>query len=65
MIERLITKREAANILGVSTRTIENYVYERKIPFLRIGGLTKFRESDLERWLNHKSFTPRKEVFNG
>lgn len=38
----LKTKAEIAEILAVSIRTIETWMRERKIPFIRIGKIVRF-----------------------
>ena len=41
--KRLLSKRELAVSLGVSTRTIENWISEKRIPLLRLSTrLTRF-----------------------
>ena len=47
----LVNKREAALILSVSPRTIEKWVFERRIPFTRVGGrCVRFDPEELLRW---------------
>jgi excisionase family DNA binding protein len=49
---RLLTPDELAEFLNVSPRTIETWRYQRKGPrAVRVGGLLRFRESDVEAWL--------------
>jgi excisionase family DNA binding protein len=41
--KRLLSKRELAAVLGVSTRTIENWLAQKRIPQLRLSArLTRF-----------------------
>ena len=41
--KRLLSKKELASVLGVSTRTIENWLAEKRIPQLRLSArLTRF-----------------------
>jgi excisionase family DNA binding protein len=47
----LATKAELARFLNVSPRTVDNYVASRKIPFLKLGRLVRFRLADVERAL--------------
>ena len=37
-MERLLDKRALAEVLGVSVKTIDKWVSERRIPFVRITG---------------------------
>ena len=49
---RLISKRQLADNLGVSTRTIDTWLARRKIPCLKLSPrLHKFRLEDVERAL--------------
>jgi excisionase family DNA binding protein len=47
--DRLISKREAAEIMGVSVRTIEREVAAGKLPRSRVRGCVRFRLSDVFR----------------
>jgi excisionase family DNA binding protein len=51
LYERYLKKREIAEILGTSTRSIENLMARRVIPFTRVGGQPRFRLKDVERAL--------------
>ena len=48
---RPITKSELAEFLGVSRRTIDSYVSSRRIPYIKLGRLVRFRLADVERAL--------------
>ena len=39
---RKLTKVEVAELLGVSCRTVENYMRSRRLPFLKIGRSVRF-----------------------
>lgn len=63
-----VDKRQVAVMLGVSPRTIDRWVDESKIPYVRLprrGRRTqvRFKLSSLEKWLNRKEIKP-KEVKN-
>lgn len=57
-LPRLMTKKEVAEYLGYSTRTIDQMVTNRIIPFLAIptrsGQSTRrmFDPNDIEKWVN-------------
>ena len=41
--KRLLSKKELAQVLGISTRTIENWLAQKRIPQLRLSArLTRF-----------------------
>ncbi len=45
---------EAANYLGVKKQTLYQWKFERKIPFIKVGSLLKFRKSSLDEWLRER-----------
>ena len=48
---RPITKTQLAKYLGVSPRTVDNYVSTRKIPYIKIGRTIRFRLAAVEKAL--------------
>jgi excisionase family DNA binding protein len=46
--DRLLTLREAAEVLRLSTRTVREYVQHGEIEGRIIGGRWRFRRADLE-----------------
>jgi excisionase family DNA binding protein len=42
---------EAAKCIGISAGTLRNWVWQHKIPHFKIGGLVRFRRSELEAWI--------------
>ncbi len=53
LTKTLLSKRELAAILGVSERTIENWLAEKRIPRLRLSAkLTRFSLPKVEAALN-------------
>jgi excisionase family DNA binding protein len=47
----LLSITDAATRLGVTERYVRRLVHERRVPFYKVGRLVRFRESDLDRWL--------------
>ncbi|MCO5142091.1 MAG: helix-turn-helix domain-containing protein [Oligoflexia bacterium] len=56
--EKLMTVEELADALGLRPQTIRNWVAMRRLPYLRIGGKTRFRRESLEVWLAEKERQP-------
>jgi excisionase family DNA binding protein len=50
-IPELMTHDEASVFLGISTKTLYNWVSERKIAVTKVGKINKFRKKDLDSWL--------------
>ena len=47
----LLTLAEAANLLHVSTRTLQRMIRARELPALKVGGQWRLRESQLAQWI--------------
>jgi excisionase family DNA binding protein len=48
---RLITVVGAAKFLAVSTSTLYGWVYQRKIPFVKVGGALRFEVAELQKFI--------------
>lgn len=44
---RLLNVKEAAKMLTVSPSAIRRWIIQRRIPFVKIGALVRFKEEDL------------------
>lgn len=52
-LDRLLTVQELANYLGVPVATIYAWRYRHEgPPGFRVGRHVRFRQSDIEEWLN-------------
>jgi len=47
--ERLLTIQEASEILRVSVPTLRSWRFKKRISFVKVGNLLRFRLSDLQR----------------
>ena len=54
LFDNLITIEELAGYIGVSQKTIRNWVAMRSIPFLRIGRKTFFYFEKIDKWFQTK-----------
>jgi excisionase family DNA binding protein len=48
--ERLWTVADVAELLAVTERTVRAWQTEHRIPFLKIGGVVRFRPADVIAW---------------
>lgn len=56
MTGRLLTAREVAEMLGVSTETVLRWTRRGLLPGLRLpGGALRYREAALDEWLTAKA----------
>jgi excisionase family DNA binding protein len=60
-MEKLLSPREAAELLGVKICTIYRWSYRREIPSQKVGRLLKFSPSALQRWLKDQERKPLEE----
>ena len=54
----LLTAKETATALGISNKTIYRLAKEGRIPYVRIHSSLRFRQADIDAWLESKSFQP-------
>jgi excisionase family DNA binding protein len=52
------SKAEAARYLGCTEGTLAVWVSKRKVPFVRVNRLVRFRKRDLDMWLDENMVTP-------
>ncbi len=48
--ERLWTVADVAEYLAVTERTVRAWQTEHRLPFLKIGGVVRFRTADVIAW---------------
>lgn len=53
-MERLLTVEEVAAWLGISKRTVRQWVLDEYIPFLKIGALVRFAPASIREWLRKR-----------
>ena len=54
----LLSPTEAAELLGVKVQTLAVWRCSGRhsLPFIKVGNFVKYRRSDLERWLEKRTF---------
>lgn len=55
----LITVQDAAKFLAVSTSTLYGWVYQRRIPFVKVGRALRFEMAELQRFIQLNRFRIR------
>jgi excisionase family DNA binding protein len=48
-MNQLLTVKEAATLLSCSEAAIRKWIYQRRLPFRKIGRLVRVRQEDIER----------------
>jgi excisionase family DNA binding protein len=51
---RLLTLSEAANLLQVSTRTLQRMIRNGDLPAFKVGGQWRVRETQLRQWVESR-----------
>ena len=57
---RLINIQELSEYIGLSKNTIYCWVSQRRIPFVKLGRLTKFDLEKIEEWIEENSVREEK-----
>lgn len=47
----LLTVEQAADLLNITDHFVRRLIRERRIPFLKVGRLVRFRRADIEAYL--------------
>lgn len=62
MTERLLTIQEVcAKLGGVKPWTIRCWVSQKRIPYTKVGRLTRFPESRIDAWIQERTVLPLEE----
>lgn len=58
MNQPLMNISETSKFLGVSSGTLYVWVCQKRIPYVKIGRLTKFDQKDLSTWIEQRKVKP-------
>lgn len=58
-MRKLLTMDEASEYLGISKLTLYGWVSSRKLGFVKVGRLVKFRQEHLDRWIEQHTVKAR------
>ncbi|MGD0280931.1 MAG: helix-turn-helix domain-containing protein [Dissulfurispiraceae bacterium] len=56
-MERLLSIDDVASLLGVEESTVYGWTHRKVIPHIKMGRLLRFRESEINTWLQSKAIT--------
>lgn len=59
--KQLLNTEEASEFLGIRKNTLYEWIIQKKIPYIKVGRLVKFRREDLENWLKRRTQEERKD----
>ena len=56
MVEkRLLNIKEASEYLGIPTKSLYKLVWQRRIPFVKIGKALRFDKERLDKWIEENT----------
>jgi excisionase family DNA binding protein len=58
-MDRLLSVREAASMLSCSPAAIRKWMYQRRLPRVKVGRLTRVSIRDLDAFVNQDGAHPR------
>lgn len=58
-MEKLLTKTEVIEILGISESTLNRLIKERKIVIVKMDRNVRFRETDIEKFISNRLQTDK------
>ena len=58
-MSKLLTIGEASEYLGISKLTLYGWVSARKLGFVKVGRLVKFKQEHLDRWIDQHTVKAR------
>ena len=53
--KRLLNITELSEMIGIKPNTIYHWVSQRRVPFVKVGGRTKFDILEIDRWIKELS----------
>jgi len=53
----MISPKELSQLAGISTNTLYYWIQKRRIPYIKMGRLVRFRVSDLEKFIDERPIT--------
>lgn len=62
LMRRLLDVKELAEYIGLSVHTVYTMVSQRRIPFTKVGRLTKFDVRAIDEWLAKHTVSPMKPL---
>ncbi|OQA53905.1 MAG: Helix-turn-helix domain protein [Candidatus Omnitrophica bacterium ADurb.Bin292] len=53
--DRLLSIEDISGMLGVRKSTLYSWSHQRRIPYIKVGSLLRFRLRDIEKWLKQQT----------
>lgn len=53
--KKLLNVKELADFLNIKVSTLYSWVNQKKIPYVKIGHVVRFKREEIEKWLEDRS----------
>ena len=63
-MSKLLTMDQASEYLGVSKLTLYGWVSARKLSYIKVGRLVKFKQDQLDKWIDQRTVKGGDDRFN-
>jgi len=57
--KHLLNKRQVADYLGLKVYTIDAWVSQHRIPYIKLGRLVRFDPDEINKWIEKQRVEPR------
>jgi excisionase family DNA binding protein len=64
IVPRLLDIQQVAVYTGLSVHTLYTMVSHRRVPFVKLGRLTKFDREEIDKWITAHSVKVRRPILN-
>ena len=64
LTRRLLDIREVSVYTGLSVHTLYTMVSQHRVPFVKLGRLTKFDREEIDKWITAHSVKVRRPILN-
>ncbi len=65
MTNHFMTVNEVAQLLRVAEKTVRKYIFERSIPWFKIGGHVRFDQQKILDWIQEREMPTYAEIKSG
>jgi len=57
-----MTVKEVAELLKIAEKTVRKYLWQKQIPYLKIGGHVRFEKTQILAWISEKQVPTIEEI---
>jgi excisionase family DNA binding protein len=58
-MEKLLTVQQVSDLMQISRSLVYKWIHYDFVPYVKIGNIVRFKESELNRWLKNKEHKGR------